>query len=322
MSTEQLKVKEFIKHDRTLTAGKNIYNSLRNKSMAMQQVFNRMNNQERDIKTLCYELCKAVGLSSQQYAVLINQPVCPLITDEDTSSKSEVEAQDDTDSKLHLDLVHLKVNDLDYRAMKKLAAQYSEDLDIDKPIDQKKDTLISYLENLQNIQLEKIAAEVPLNVKQGISLREQFPFLKDKECPDELKVLVADLITARENYVNGHQRLFDKITKEQEAALAQDIVGNFIENKMAFAELEHYREHGVILGEHPAVKKVALGRELAALSTAELTKKVNSLRKNISTNNSKAEQFSKESDDRIGYEEKVADYEWQLDQVQELLKLR
>lgn len=107
-------------------------------------------------------------------------------------------------------------------------------------------------------------------------LREDFPFLNEKECPDELKILVADKITAYKTYCEKHaemQRIVsgELITVEgYEEKLAREIVEAFEENTLIYEELNHYKENGVVLGKHPIFKTLVLQREIDGKTNDEL----------------------------------------------------
>jgi hypothetical protein len=75
--------------------------------------------------------------------------------------------------------------------------------------------------------------------------------LRQNDCPPELKILVADMLTAYDQYKQGHACLFTARTHEEIQKAARDTVENFLENRRIWKELNHYKEKGVILGEHP-----------------------------------------------------------------------
>lgn len=50
-------------------------------------------------------------------------------------------------------------------------------------------------------------AEAPEPVRKMIRFREKYPFLNSPDCPDVLKILVADMFTAYGNYKAAHARL-------------------------------------------------------------------------------------------------------------------
>ena len=79
---------------------------------------------------------------------------------------------------------------------------------------------------------------VPLEVRRGIKIREEYPFLFAEDCPNELKVLVANKISAYYKYVEAHKKLFDAATEEELSALCEDIVDNYIDNREIHEELE------------------------------------------------------------------------------------
>ena len=312
MSHKQ-KVLDWIKHDRSLTGARNLYNSLPNKSLSFLASLNRIRSTEANVKQVGYQLCKAVGMNEHQLNALWQNKVVPV----QESRKEEKEVMDSGDEKpLAEKLLEFKAEDAEWQDIQKLASDVSDYVGREAKGRNKK-ALLAFIAEGRSRVIE--ALEVPVQVRQAVKLREQFPFLREKDCPDVLKLLVNDLITAYENYKEGRKKLFDSMTQEEEALLAKEIVENFIENKQAFAELEHYAQSGQILGEHPIFEEQKIKAELEELSADELSKKSNALRKNISTNRKKAEE-AEDPEAKAGYEEKVADYLWQEEYVKELLK--
>ena len=310
-------VLQFMKTDRTLTGAKNLYNRMPGKSLALQNSFNRLSaNNPKDVRTVCYELCRMVGLENSQFESLMSRPVLEPtnVNAIDVNAAVEIHA---IDTKV-VAVLGLDPKSASYNELKRVAKELQETEKLPAPINQKKDTLIDYVEGAKQKALSEVKKEIPQDVKSSIKLRDQFPFLREKECPGFLKELVNDLITSYDNYIRGRQQLFDSMTLEQEAALAEDITENYIDNKQAFKELAHYRDNGQILGEHPLYRERQIKEELKALSPKALSDKVSALRKNISTNKKKA-QKAKSDDAQDKYLEKVEDYTWQLDHVTTLL---
>lgn len=128
-------------------------------------------------------------------------------------------------------------------------------------------------------------------------LRDDFPFLNDANCPDELKVLVADKVTAYKAYVKGQSDLVkhtngDLALEEDEAKnLAAKVVENFEKNREIYEELNYYKEHGKILGKHPIFATLTLEREVAEMSTEECFKYLNSSKKFISVKQTALEEL-------------------------------
>jgi len=101
-------------------------------------------------------------------------------------------------------------------------------------------------------------------------LRNEFPFLSDKSCPDAFKILVADMMTAHDNYVKAHEELFN-ITNEQEAFQSADkLINNYLDNQAIWTELNHYKANGTILGMHPYFQDQNRAKELTAKSVPDL----------------------------------------------------
>jgi len=135
----------------------------------------------------------------------------------------------------------------------------------------------------------------PLTVIEAtkVKLREEFPFLSEKECPDAFKVLVADMLTAYENYVKAHEDLFN-ITNEDEAFEAADkLMENYLENRAIWSELEHYKKEGKILGEHPYFEDRKRRAKITNMAVPDLIKLHDNLEHNIWRNKRKMEEDPK-----------------------------
>lgn len=84
--------------------------------------------------------------------------------------------------------------------------------------------------------------------------RDDFPFLRDPDCPHELMILVGYKITAYHAYINGHKLLFECTSLEDCTNNARTVIENYQENRMIYDELEYYKEHKHCLGKHPIFK--------------------------------------------------------------------
>lgn len=111
-------------------------------------------------------------------------------------------------------------------------------------------------------------------------IREEFPFLNDKDCPNELKILVADKITVWKQYEAIQEQIVilnakEELTAEEKESLselAKDAVAAFEENQAIYEELNAYNETGKVLGKHPIFRKLQMEREVEEMSTEELVK--------------------------------------------------
>ena len=142
----------------------------------------------------------------------------------------------------------------------------------------------TYEGDLQELATEKkdifleILQDVNAEAKQGFKLESQFPFLREKDCPNELKILVNDAITAFHDYKNAHEELFAKLSavaepqlsNEQVYEIASQLLEDFELNQEIYAELEHYQKNKEILGEHSIFATLKLEREVAKMAPAKL----------------------------------------------------
>ncbi len=142
----------------------------------------------------------------------------------------------------------------------------------------------TYEGDLQELINEKkevfleILQEASAEAKKGFKLGGQFPFLREKDCPNELKILVNDAITAFHDYKNAHEELFAKLSgvtepqlsNEQVYDIASQLLEDFELNQEIYAELEHYQKNKEILGEHNIFATLKLEREVAKMAPAKL----------------------------------------------------
>lgn len=120
--------------------------------------------------------------------------------------------------------------------------------------------------------------EAPEPVKKMIRFRERFPFLNEDSCPDELKVLVADMFTAYGRYKAAFARLQTLADEDSEAAAAEcgTVVEEYLRNREIWEELEYYRENGAVLGKAAKLRAMAEAEDLSKLSDVELMGKLQS----------------------------------------------
>lgn len=315
MSNQKL-VLDFIKHDRTLTGARNLYNSLPNKSLSFLASINRLRDTEANVKQVCYQLCKAVGVAERQMLALWGTPP----VENKTPKMVVVESGNDLDpdkTSFSDRLLEFNAEEAEWNDMKSFASEISEATG-KKPKGRTKVAVLEFIDTERIAEIANRSTAVPVEIKRTMKLRDQFPFLKEKDCPGVLKELVSDMMTAYEKYKAGHALLFTAMSLEGEIALANEITENFIENKQVYEELEHYKNTKQLLSLHPIFRELKIKAELEKLTGTELNKKNNSLRKNISINQKKADE-AEDEDKKLQYSEAVADYTWQLEYVKILL---
>lgn len=141
--------------------------------------------------------------------------------------------------------------------------------------------------------------------KSGLTISVQYPFLREADCPDELKILVADAITAFHNFRAAHTELYEKVVMPENTLLTEDeiyeiasgLLTDFELNREIHAELEHYAKTKEILGEHERFADLKRTRELDALTAVDLTRKINNLKSQLSKKRKKLAENTKLSDE-------------------------
>jgi len=149
-------------------------------------------------------------------------------------------------------------------------------------------------------------------------VRTDYPFLADPTCPPELKLLISDKITAYRNCAEAYAKLNDCTTPEQQLSTVTQLVTNFIENHDIYRELQHYKQHGKTLGEHPIFAQYQRIRELRNHNTMELFKKKKNLEHAIWRNESKIKKENR-PDLLPGRQAKIKELKMMLAEVDRLL---
>ncbi|WP_109852809.1 hypothetical protein [Aquimarina sp. AU58] len=313
----------YLKSDRTLTGGKNLYNKMIGRSLAIQNGFNRMTDTTQNKAIMYYEIGKLVGITEREIKIYTSKPIVKAETKEkeiipiytleervlmiDPNASREELVQEAIDlnevSKIELPIIPKFSKGLP--GNKEMIAFLNENGIV--PVKKKKKDLLQEIELYKTQATEKTSTEAiktlldyrdsliskklnesPIEVKQTLKLYEQFPFLRDKDCPDVYKILVNDMITAYTIYTEEQPLLFSKATLEELAKIAATVKNNFIENKDIWEELEYYQENKSPLGKHAMFLKMEVEKSIKELSTSDLNKKINNLRSNISRNKQKS----------------------------------
>jgi hypothetical protein len=121
-----------------------------------------------------------------------------------------------------------------------------------------------------------------ISAEELMPIREEFPFLDDKDCPDELLVVVGRKVSAYRRYLKLHGSLQEalegklELSEEEQKQLAADTQEAFAENRALYDELNYYAEHKTILGKHPLFRELVAKREIETMNIAYLAKYRNS----------------------------------------------
>jgi hypothetical protein len=219
------------------------------------------------------------------------------------------------------------VSALDYhKELKPLAAALSSERR-DELVSWKKADLVEYLNGIKQAAVDaglaeatKVAEAATDEVKSGWKLREEYPFLGDEDCPDKIKILVNDMITAHENYVEGRQSLRE--LKESDPQLLDELtaktVENFELNKEIKAELDYYKEHKEILGNHPIFAEEMLQKKVDSYKDVELASKLANLRSYVSKDKKKLES-AKDEASKNAIQAKLDEWQAEIDLIEKRL---
>lgn len=112
-------------------------------------------------------------------------------------------------------------------------------------------------------------------------LRTDYPFLSASDCPDELKIIAADKITAWQNFASAHEELFSCTTEEECLETAKKVKKFWYENSVFRTELDYYKEHGSLLGKAPLFRRRAETEKIRGLGLGDLIRKRNAIRNGI-----------------------------------------
>lgn len=307
--TKKETIIQWIKTDRDYNSGVALYQK-HGTNLAFKTMINRYPESQKMLDQLCYELTKEAGINERQLNQLLSKPVVkpepePAIEPEKTVNDIPIE---ELAAMIHL----VDISELEYHR----ALQVTSILNLE-PKSRKKDDVLA---SLEDYKVKKLDQQIPEKIRHTMKLREEFPFLKQKDCPGELKELVADMLTSYDNYTTDHAKLFENISEEEVEELSKTVVENYLENRQIWAELNHYKEHGKVLGEHPLFDWIKRREDIKVMKEGDLAKLRDSLRNNLPRTKKliKDEPDHKDTEKR---EKRVEQFEKELDLVNQLLKI-
>ena len=94
----------------------------------------------------------------------------------------------------------------------------------------------------------------------------------ETDCPDELKILIADRITAYYAYIEAHAKLFNPQGSDDFALQTKLVIDNYKENRLIFEELNHYKMHRLILGKHPVFDWFKRAQEIRSMRVGDVVR--------------------------------------------------
>lgn len=316
MDSNKKRVENYFATDRGFASGKTLYGALPNKSIAFLNSLNRMSDTPANCARLHYELGKLGGFNQRGLKILLQKPLV---------EKDVEESDESTDG---------KVTELDPFAIpefskglpglaerKKFAKKNKIEVTGKKGTD-----FDASFETWREVQIneairEAKAAEfkaMPEPVKKSLKLREQFPFLSEDDCPDVYKILTADLSTTYDKYQKAHEDLFKDSPAEALLEAIKDVVVPYKENKLIWAELEHYQTKGESLGKHPVFAELARKEELRNMDGDALATVKGNLKSNISKTKKLIKDAGDSADSKL--KAKLEKFQQELKFVTKLLK--
>jgi hypothetical protein len=128
---------------------------------------------------------------------------------------------------------------------------------------------------------------------------------------------VADLLTAYDKYTRSRELLLSGIDIELNSSLT---VINYLENRLIWEELNHFKEKGVILGKHKLFSYLNRIREIRSMKIADLFRLKTSLEHNLVRNraNVRKDPRSPETEKRKA---RIEQMEKELIEINNLLNL-
>lgn len=152
----------------------------------------------------------------------------------------------------------------------------------------------------------------------GNAFRLKWPFLEKPDCPPELKILAADMITSWHAFSEAHEELYSCSTAEECFETAKKVLKNFSGNRKIYSEFMYYKEHGHVLGRHPIFAETRRLESLRRASLPELVGKKSNLEKNIYRISSRIRSGDR-PDLEAAREERLSSYRRELEDVKRII---
>ena len=191
-------------------------------------------------------------------------------------------------------------------------------------LDPTEETTTEAIEKTSTNSNEEIkTVETIETVDESKSIREEYPFLNDKDCPEELLIVVGKKIGAWKRYQELHAQIqnFD-VEKDGEEALTKltaEATAEFEDNQALDAELKHYAENKEVLAAHPSLVEFRIKKEVEAMSNDELHKFVQSSKTFFSRVPKDLQKFKDDAEKIADIKKKAADRELKLTLVKNKL---
>lgn len=256
----------YLKGPRTYAEGMTLYEQY-GANLRLKATFRRLGETELTRITLLDELRRLAGLSEQQFRQLprlADAAEQPAVAEKSENRAEEAENRA-TEAEIRAEGAEIRAEEAEERAAD--AEERAQEAE----------------KRASEAEENTLASE---SLKEMVNFRDRFPFLRLPDCPDVLKVIVSDLFAAYDRYRAAHAALAelpDDADRKQAEQLAAEAVENYLQDRALLEELEHYRDHGTLLGRHPTVAASMQTASLKDLSDLDVEK----IRKNAASNASK-----------------------------------
>lgn len=99
-----------------------------------------------------------------------------------------------------------------------------------------------------------------------VGLRKLYPNINLSEAPDEIKLMFATALGNFGKEIDLHDKeLSDDMTDEQRLEKLTELYATREDNKLVHAELKHFNDTGMLLGEHPKLEMEAYKQKMTEL---------------------------------------------------------
>ena len=156
--------------------------------------------------------------------------------------------------------------------------------------------------------------------RREIIIRDEFPFLNYQDCPLELKILVADMISAYHRYKQEFKKLFVPMPNISMGEMASNVVEAYLENRLIWRELIYYKINKKVLGEHAIFHIMDNIKSIRKMNIPELIRKEKALSNAISRTK-KLIRDNKQSHLRLEREKRIENKMKEWIEVRKILNL-
>ena len=129
------------------------------------------------------------------------------------------------------------------------------------------------------------------------------------------------MLTAYDQYKQGHALLFSAKTHPEIYQASKDTVENYLENRLIWNELNHYKEKGSILGKHPIFAWLRRLDEIRGMKIGDLVNMKIRLENNLVKNKANVRRHPDHAQ-TLKRNERIKEMNKELSEVNRLLNIQ